>query len=238
MSGLLQRVAVVEGLNSVDRIVEYGNVPTEPTSGANPEPTWPAHGQVKVRNLVAGYREGLSPDLRDISFSVSPGERGVILIDGVDISTIKVHALRRQIFTIAQDPYLFSGSLRSTLDPDGVMDDETLKSALERGGTNISQGQRQVLCLARALLYRRKVIIMDEATSAVDVETDAAIQAALQEGLPDSTMIVVAHRLATVAGFDKILVLEDGAVAEFGTPADLYQQKGAFWKLVSHTEGF
>jgi ABC-type multidrug transport system fused ATPase/permease subunit len=213
--------------------------------------------------------------IKNITFSIGPGERvgvvgrtgagksslmlalarlierqhGDMLIDGIDISTLRLHALRQRIFTIAQNPYLFHGSLRSMLDPDGLLDDETLLRALERvhfpttdltftvneGGTNISQGQRQALCLARALLSRRKLIIMDEATSAVDVETDAAIQVALKEALPESTLIVVAHRLAAVVGFDKILVLEGGTLVEFGSPAELYRQKGAFWKLVHHS---
>ncbi|KAK0643177.1 P-loop containing nucleoside triphosphate hydrolase protein [Cercophora newfieldiana] len=172
-----------------------------------------------------------------------------MFIDGIDISTLKLHSLRRRIFTIAQGPYLFQGSLRTMLDPDGVFHDERLQEALgsvrfftndlsftiNEGGTNISQGQRQTLCLARALLSRRKLIIMDEATSAVDTNTDVAIQEALKDALPDSTLIVVAHRLATVAGFDKILVLEGGRLVEFGALIQLYQQKGAFWKLVCHS---
>jgi len=170
-------------------------------------------------------------------------------LTGLTISSLKLHALRQRVFTIAQNPYLFHGSLRSVLDPDNLVDDATIQGALRKvhfapadlsfsineGGTNISQGQRQVLCLARALLSQRNLIIIDEATSAVDADTDAAIQEALQEALPDSTLIIVAHRLATIAGFDKILVLDGGALVEFSTPAELYRRKGAFWKLVHHS---
>jgi len=287
MSRFLQRIATVEsGLNSAERISEYGELPTEPESGIDPPTAWPSCGSVQVHKLYASYHsiDDSPVTLNDISFSINPGERvgivgrtgagkssltlafarliqqrqGKIIIDGVDISTIKICTLRQRLFIIPQNPYLFSGSLRSTLDPDGVYDDETLVAALRRvgatsfskgdaekstdlsfmikeGGTNISQGQRQILRLAQALLSRPMIVIMDEATSAIDLETDTTIQAALRAGLPSSTVIVVAHRLATVVDFDKVLVLEDGALVEFGSPADLCNKRGNFWSLVNHS---
>ncbi|PKS08442.1 hypothetical protein jhhlp_005097, partial [Lomentospora prolificans] len=94
----------------------------------------------------------------------------------------------------------------------------------ERGGT-ISQGQRQLLCLARARVARPKVMVLDEATSAVDMHTDGLIQRSIREQFNDSTLIVIAHRLSTIADFDKILVLSDGRVAEFGTPSELWEKE-------------
>ncbi|KAJ5087523.1 ABC bile acid transporter [Penicillium angulare] len=287
MSGFLQRIATVEsGLNSMERIIEYGDLPTEPKSGIDPPASWPSNGKVQVQNLVAAYNtaDNSRPTLNDISFLINPGERvgivgrtgagksslnlafarlinqqeGKIIIDGVDISTLKLHALRQQLFAIPQDPHLFTRSIRSTLDPEGAFDDTTLLGVLRKvhfttsssketdtsadlsfmvkdGGSNLSQGQRQMLFLARALLYRPIIVIMDEATSAIDVETDTAIQAALRAGLPDTTIISVVHRLATIADFDKVLVLEDGCLVESGTPESLYIQKGIFWELVCHS---
>lgn len=102
------------------------------------------------------------------------------------------------------------------------------------GGANLSQSQRQILCLVNEILSRKKVVIMDEATSAVDMETDAVIQTAIREGLRGSTVIVIAHKLATVAHLDRVLVMQDGKVVELGRPSELYQQKGQFWTLVNH----
>ncbi|KAK1756543.1 ABC transporter, transmembrane domain, type 1 [Echria macrotheca] len=282
MSTVLQKHVVVEsGLNSAERVAQYGrDMPAELASGADPPDAWPSGAKIDVRNLVMGYREELPPALDGITFSVSPGERvgvvgrtgagkssltlaltgliqhrhGEILVDGVNIFTLSPRVFRNRFFIIPQDPYIAAGSIREILDPDALQKDHVLETALSRvrfslldaatgktdlsfrveeGGTNISQGQRQLLCLARAILSDRKLIIMDEATSAVDADTDAAIQVALREELPRSTMIVVAHRLATVAGLDKVMVLEDGALVEFGRSADLYHQKGPFWKLVN-----
>ncbi|KAK4455168.1 putative ABC bile acid transporter [Podospora aff. communis PSN243] len=232
MSSLLRKVSAVEsGLQSVAR----------PTSGDDPAP-------------VAAYLPDSPATLKDISFSVLPGERvGVVGRTGAGKSSLVLslkrlisqrqgsilRVLRERIFTIAQSPYLFAGSVRSVLDSDGVVDDNSLKCALEsvglssfelsfninEGGTNISQGQRQALYLARALLSRQKLIIMDEATGAN----------ALRETLPGSTLIVVAHCLATIADFDKILVLDEGRLIECGAPRDIYSKRGTFWNLVCHS---
>ena len=108
--------------------------------------------------------------------------------------------------------------------------DTNLSFTVNEGGTKLSQGQRQVLCLARTLLSERK-LIMDEATSAVvDAETHGAIQVALQTDQADCTVITVAQRLTTIAEFDMVIVPEGGMLAEFGRPADLYRQRGANWK--------
>lgn len=156
---------------------------------------------------------------------------------------------------------LFSGSLRSNLDPGHEYDDTVLFDALSRvhllpspsptpssltsertnpfaslntpiteGGLNLSQGQRQLLCLARAIVRRPKILILDEATSAVDVETDALIQRSIREEFAETTLLVIAHRLSTVRDFDRVLVLEGGSVAEFGEPGELEGREDGVWR--------
>jgi ABC-type multidrug transport system fused ATPase/permease subunit len=107
-----------------------------------------------------------------------------------------------------------------------------LSSTVSEGGLNLSQGQRQLICLARAIIRRPKILVLDEATSSVDVETDALIQKSIREEFADSTLLVIAHRLSTVGDFDKIMVMADGKVTEFGSPKDLIDQKGMFWDMV------
>lgn len=168
-------------------------------------------------------------------------QSGTIRIDGVDLSEIKLHHIRSRLAIIPQDPVLFSGTLRSNLDlsnrytsaelfrflelvhvvPDIFTD---LSSPISQGGLNLSQGQRQLICFARALVRRPKVLVLDEATSAVDSATDSLIQQSIREETDGSTLLVVAHRLRTVADFDRILVLRDGEVAEYDTPRNLWNR--------------
>lgn len=112
-----------------------------------------------------------------------------------------------------------------------------LGSAISEGGGNLSQGQRQLLCLARAIVSRPKVMVLDEATSAVDMNTDALIQRSIREEFNDSTLIVIAHRLSTIADFDRILVLSDGAVAEYGTPRELWEKEGSVFRGMCEESG-
>ncbi len=101
---------------------------------------------------------------------------------------------------------------------------DNLQSPISEGGLNLSQGQRQLLCLARAIVSRPRVMVLDEATSAVDMVTDGLIQRSIREEFTDATLLVIAHRLSTIADFDRILVLSDGAVAEFGSPRQLWEK--------------
>lgn len=188
---------------------------------------------------------------------------GSIYIDDMDIDVVDVQTLRQRLLVIPQDLYFSPGTLRALLDPDLQYSDDKILKCLEKcqffstlptdnevtradvlamqiSGDVLSPGQRQIISLVRAVLAQRKIIIMDEATSAVDIETDEAIQTALrtrsEQGLlQGATVIVVAHRLATVAQMDKVLVLADGRAVEFGPPKALYQRHGAFWALVSHS---
>lgn len=290
VAGCVQHISAVDsGLMAAERLNEYGSIPQESCDGADARDSWPEEGLLQVCKYTAGYGPGLPDTLRDVTFTVKPGDRvgvvgrtgagkstlalsfarlldqrgGSISIDSVDISRIKPEVLRKRILIIPQDPYLFGGRLRTVHDPDGGHSDEELVASLKRfrffhttaasveakastgdadlsftvseGGTNLSQGQRQILCLAKAMLSQKKVVIMDEATSAVDMETDSTIQAAIRDGLQGATVMVIAHRLATVAHLDRVLVMDDGKVLEFGKPADLYRQGGLFFALVNHS---
>ena len=114
----------------------------------------------------------------------------------------------------------------------------SLSATISEGGLNLSQGQRQLLCLARAIVSRPKIMVLDEATSAVDMETDALIQTSIRAefGRNATTLLVIAHRLSTIADFDRILVMDGGKAAEFGTPRDLMGiEGGVFKKLVENS---
>jgi len=382
---LLSLITSVElGFNAAERILEFIETDMEPQDGDDVPAAWPSEGKIEVKNVTVGYAETLPDVLKDISFEAKPGERigivgrtgagkstlaamlfrllelrqGSVHIDGVDTSKVKLKQLRSRLAIIPQDPFLFSGTLRSNLDLEGKIDDYDLQIVLRRvhlvdpetgdperpsayppvdqtvaalpppetaaptestplllspqdlpagaagalpitplgaspqvpgtpaeptgagaaasadqqeatyataftnlstpistGGGNLSQGQRQLVCLARALLSRPKIVLLDEATSAVDRGTDGAIQESLRREFAAGgcTVLVIAHRLSTVADFDRLLVLKEGRVAEFGTPAELLRNgmardeegklaeraeddgTGAFWELVQRS---
>jgi len=191
-----------------------------------------------------------------------PGGCG-ISIDGVDIATVPLSRLRRAISTIPQDPVLYAGTIRSNLDPFSQATDAQCEAALARcqlggfvaarggltsavseGGADLSVGQRQLLCLSRALLRASRIIIVDEATANIDADTDAAIQHAVRTAFGGATVITIAHRLHTIIDSDAILVLSAGTVLEYGPPADLLARApsstpgdgaGAFAALVAET---
>ena len=176
-------------------------------------------------------------------------EAGRIVIDGVDISTIGLEDLRSKMAIIPQEPLLFSGSVRDNLDPFKQYTDEEIWSSLERArmrqtvaenpagleavveehGSNFSVGQRQLLCVARALLRKSKVILMDEATASIDVETDLTIQKTIRSEFKDSTVITIAHRIHTISDSDKVLVLDLGEVKEFDAPGVLLSDKNSLY---------
>jgi ABC-type multidrug transport system fused ATPase/permease subunit len=276
-------------MNSMERILEYIQLETESTAGDEAEPSWPMRGHIIFRDLEVAYGEGLPPVLNGLNFEVPSRHRigivgrtgsgkssltlalfrflqvrrGRIEIDGVDLNSLKLHDVRSRLAIIPQDPVLFSGTLRSNLDPNDEHTDvallevlarvsptqassreesqsrksifNNLQSSISRGGSNLSQGEKQLICLARAILTRPKILVLDEATSAVDMETDALIQRSIREEFRDSTVLVVAHRLSTVADFDKILVLSDGSLVEYDEPRVLAQRKGPFWEMVKES---
>jgi ATP-binding cassette subfamily C (CFTR/MRP) protein 4 len=184
-------------------------------------------------------------------------ENGEITIDGVNISKVGLHRLRTSISVIPQHPTLFSGcTVRENLDVFGLHSEEAIHEALEsahlseviselpkgiesivsEGGSNFSVGQRQLLCLARAILSKNKILILDEATASVDRRTDQMLHESLHNSFGNATVIAVAHRLDTVIDHDYILVLGQGKVVEFGPPSELLRNKGgAFDTMVEDT---
>lgn len=276
-------------MTSVERMLEYTKLPQEPPTvkqgGAAPPAGWPATGAITYENVTASYRPGLPPVLSDLSFTIQGGMSvgivgrtgsgksslmltlfrlidqlaGRILIDGVDIASLGIDALRAQLAIIPQDPVLFSGSLRSNMDPEGSWPDHKLWEALqavqlkdavvkvggldakmEEGGDNLSVGQRQLFCLARALLQDAQILALDEATANVDSTTDALIQQTLKDctqghllGGRRRTLLVIAHRINTIMDSDMLLVLSDGKLVEQGSPSELSQKPGGtFARLV------
>jgi ABC-type multidrug transport system fused ATPase/permease subunit len=243
---------------------------------------WPTKGEIQFKDIQLSYPS--NPDklvLKNISLCVHSGEKigivgrtgsgkstilaalfrmmevhsGEIWIDQQNIMNLGLHTLRSRIQIIPQDPVLFTGSIRSNLDIDGLFSDDdiweslqlvglkeyvqTLPQALEdtitENGQNMSLGQRQLLCLARALLLKPVILVMDEATASVDTESDTLIQKAIKEQFQNSTVLSVAHRLNTIAEYDRVLVLDDGVIVEFDSPKTLLEQKGIFYSLVQAT---
>lgn len=297
-----------QNMNSVERIKEYLDVEQEAPAvieETRPAANWPSRGSVEFVDYSTRYRSDLDPVLRNVSFKIKPlekvgivgrtgagksslalalfrgleAETGRILIDGVDIGLIGLQDLRESITIVPQDPTLFTGTIRSNLDPFDLFTDEDIFTALRRvqligaatsttnpstpviasrpatpgrvaidsptgtstpitnknvflnlsspvteSGNNLSQGQRQLLCLARALLKNPKVLMMDEATASIDYNTDSKIQETIRE--LKSTIITIAHRLQTIVDYDKVLVLDKGQVVEFGHPHELLKKEG------------
>ncbi|KAL4753658.1 hypothetical protein BDW72DRAFT_21058 [Aspergillus terricola var. indicus] len=312
---------VQQSMNSVERVKEYLEVEQEAPpviADSRPPSDWPSKGSVQFSNYSTRYRLDLDPVLRNVSFTVQSGEKvgivgrtgagksslalalfrgleaetGRITIDGVDIGTIGLKDLREAITIVPQDPTLFTGTIRSNLDPFGHFTDEQIFTAIRRvhligsgtsgtatpvtastltateqgsaspsegnaisstildnknvfhnlespvseSGSNLSQGQRQLLCLARALLKNPKVLMMDEATASIDYITDAKIQETLRE-LRDNTIITIAHRLQTIIDYDKVLVLDHGRVVEFDHPWALVNKEGGIFRSMCENSG-
>ena len=325
-----------QNMNSVERIKEYLDVEQEAPpfiEGQSPSRDWPSEGAVEFKDYTTRYRMDFEPVLRNINLNIKGGEKigivgrtgagkssmalalfraleaekGSIIVDSVDIGAIGLQDLRESIVMVPQDPTLFSGTVRSNLDPFEWYTDEEVFDALRRvqlvtpadvlasqratpahsglhtpnpsdipasiahdptspdavrpsalasrsatrnasppksrpttaggtpmnrnpftslsytiaeSGSNLSQGQRQLLCLARALLKSPKVLLMDEATASIDYNTDAKIQETIRE-LQGKTIITIAHRLKTIVDYDRVVVLDQGSVKEVGVPWEL-----------------
>lgn len=182
---------------------------------------------------------------------------GELIIDNVDVKSIGLHDLRSKLSIIPQDPVLFKGTLRRNLDPFKEYTDEELwralgevqmkdaitelpdglESKVNEGGNNFSVGQRQLICLGRAVLRQNRILIIDEATANVDVGTDALIQKTIREKFKHCTVLTIAHRLVTIMDSDRVLVLDNGELMEFDSPYNLLQDiKGYFYKMVHQSD--
>ncbi|KAH7553229.1 hypothetical protein BM1_08202 [Bipolaris maydis] len=360
-----------QNMNSVERVKEYLDVDQEAPSvipANRPPSNWPSKGSVEFINYSTRYRDDFDLVLKNLTFKIQPGEKvgvvgrtgagkssmalalfraleaeqGKILIDDIDIGLIGLHDLRENVVMVPQDPTLFTGTIRSNLDPFSIFTDEEIYTALrevnlisslsqptsgsstpvepthpgaiqipvsttgavtadvngsysaattnpgsilanrdwDRGetqedtvvvmpnghaadqkdvatqaameadnknpfrnlnspvsesGSNLSQGQRQLLCLARALLKAPKVLLMDEATASIDYATDAKIQETIRQ--IKNTTITIAHRLQTIIDYDKVLVLDRGEVLEYGHPYDLVRKDGGSFRSMCKTSG-
>lgn len=292
-------------MNSVERLQEYEAVDQEPAAEipeTKPDSSWPTAGEIEVKDVSLRYAPELPRVIKNVSFHVKSCnkigivgrtgagkstiitaffrfldlESGQITIDGVDISKIGLSDLRQAITIIPQDPTLFTGTVRSNLDPFDQYSDEQifealtrvnlisrdervassaatavtdptaataaiatgssqntnvgvsandnlnkfldLSSAVTEGGNNLSQGQRQLMCLARSLLKSPKVILLDEATASIDYESDALIQQTIRDEFSSSTILTIAHRLRSIIDYDRILVMDAGRVVEYDDP--------------------
>jgi len=267
-------------MNAAERVIHYcQTIPQEPSSpSVIPSALWPEHGCIEIRDLVIKYRDDLDPVLRGISCSIKAGEKigvvgrtgagkstltnalfrlieptsGSIFIDNIDISQIGLDVLRSRLSIVPQNPVLFSGTIRSNLDPFSRHSDEEiwqtvgqvhlkqhvlqlpeqLGYSIQENGEGLSVGQRQLLCLGRALLRRSKILVMDEATASLDFNTDAHIKATVRECFTAKTLITIAHRLDTVLDSDRVIVFEDGKIAEFDSPSALLVNPGSKFSLL------
>uniref|UniRef100_A0A8B9S0Y3 Uncharacterized protein n=1 Tax=Accipiter nisus TaxID=211598 RepID=A0A8B9S0Y3_9AVES len=197
---------------------------------------------------VVGRTGAGKSSLTNCLFRVLEAAGGTIIIDEVDIATIGLHDLRQNLTIIPQDPVLFSGTLRMNLDPFDQYTDEEVWKALElahlktyvqdlpegllhlvsEAGENLSVGQRQLVCLARALLRKAKILILDEATAAVDLETDHLIQTTIRSEFADCTVLTIAHRLHTIMDSNRVMVLQAGRIVEYDSPEELLKKHGVF----------
>ncbi|KAF8354986.1 mrp-1 [Pristionchus pacificus] len=190
-------------------------------------------------------------------FRIVEADGGFVEIDRERIDQLDLQILRSRLTIVPQDPVLFSGTLRENLDPFAKHSDEAVWEAIKEShletfvrslndglnhivsesGENLSVGQRQLLCLARALLRKTKVLILDEAAAAVDMETDSLIQRAIREHFKECTVLTIAHRLNTIMDYDSLLVMEEGRIAESGTPQDLMHRHGGIFRSMAKDAG-
>ncbi|KAJ3241024.1 Canalicular multispecific organic anion transporter 1 [Chytriomyces hyalinus] len=243
---------------------------------------WPKHGKIEIDQLQVTYSAKRDPVIKGLTAEIRAGEKigiagrtgsgkstlltalfrivepsgGCVCIDGIDITQLGLHTLRKRIQIIAQEPVLFTGTIRKNLDIEGEFTDAQLWEGLElvglkeyvsglegkldapvtERGENLSAGQRQLLTLASAICHKPKILFMDEASSSVDQSADLLIQESIRSHFRDTTVISIAHRVNTIADFDRILVLDAGVLIEFDSPANLLQKSdGVFKSLVDAT---
>lgn len=300
-----QFAEVENDMVGAERIMHYANELEQERphqiEDKKPPTSWPSEGRIEFKDVRMKYRDELPDVLKGLSISVGASEKigvvgrtgagkssimvalfrmaelssGSVTIDDVDVSQIGLNDLRSGVSIIPQDPLLFSGTLRSNIDPFSTKTDAELYDALKRAhlvpsssqyiaptpndapdapasgaqtpgnginrfnldtvieeeGGNLSVGERSLVSLARALVRGTKVLVLDEATASVDVETDSKIQETIRHEFKDRTLLCIAHRLRTILSYDRILVMADGRVAEFDTPENLFNMNGVFTEM-------
>lgn len=199
---------------------------------------------------IAGRTGSGKSSLMVALFRMEIIEEGIISIDDIDISKISLHSLRSKVAIIPQDPVMFSATLRFNIDPFNEVEDDEIWKVLElvnmkesvlalkfkleelvsEGGENFSSGQRQLICIARAALRKPKILVLDEATASIDNETDVLIQKMIRSSFSKCTILTIAHRLHTIIDSDRILIMDNGNVAEFDTPNNLLEKPNGLFK--------
>ncbi|KAL3282144.1 hypothetical protein HHI36_005339 [Cryptolaemus montrouzieri] len=269
--GLMMWMVMENSMTSVERALEYTNLPQENQNGREIH-QWPSEGRIEYRNVTLTYRTNGETVLKDLNIYIHPQEKigivgrtgagkssiiltlfkmydfsGDILIDNVNIKTLTLECLRTNLAIIPQEPVIFSGTVRTNIDPKQMISDEevwklleviNLKSAFNSLDENIAEknlsvGQKQLICLARALIKKSKIVVLDEATANMDEEMDLFIQNKIRDLFQFCTIIVVAHRLHTVRNCDRIIVMDKGKIVEFDSPRNLLKNtNGMFYKMV------
>ncbi len=278
ISDLSEKYTILQAaMASSERIFKLLDTKASIESPETPSAAAVQKGSIEFRNVSFAYNPG-EPVLHDICFKVEPGqkiavvgatgagkstiisllsrfydvEQGEILIDGQNIKSFNLQALRSSVGIVLQDVFLFSGSIGENIrmGNNGISDDDVRQAAetvhasgfiselpnqfaskVGERGASLSVGQKQLLAFARALAYNPKILILDEATSSIDTETEILIRDAIEKLMADRTSIIIAHRLSTVQNADRIIVLHHGRIRETGTHQELLRLRGIYWKL-------
>lgn len=269
--------SLLTAISYLERIFETIDEPVEVKDAPDATDMPPIKGDVSFENVKFSYEDGV-PILKDVSFDVKQGQTiaivgptgagkttivnllsrfynvdsGKVLIDGIDISKVKIHSLRTQMGVMMQDSFIFSGTIMDNIRYGNktATDEEVIKAAktvcahdfimeMEDGyntqvnerGSRLSVGQRQLISFARALLADPAILILDEATSSIDTETEIVLQEGLNNLLKGRTSFIIAHRLSTIKNADTIMYIDKGGIVEDGSHDELLENKGAYYEL-------
>lgn len=269
--------SLLTAISYLERIFETIDEPVEVKDAPDATDMPPIKGDVSFKHVRFSYEDGV-PILKDVSFDVKQGQTiaivgptgagkttivnllsrfynvdsGEVLIDGIDISKVKIHSLRTQMGVMMQDSFIFSGTIMENIRYGNktATDEEVIKAAktvcahdfimeMEDGyntqvnerGSRLSVGQRQLISFARALLANPAILILDEATSSIDTETEIVLQEGLNNLLKGRTSFIIAHRLSTIKNADKIMYIDKGGILEAGSHDELLENKGAYYDL-------
>lgn len=269
--------SLLTAISYLERIFETIDEPVEVKDAPDATDMPPIKGDVSFENVKFSYEDGV-PILKDVSFDVKQGQTiaivgptgagkttivnllsrfynvdsGKVLIDGIDISKVKIHSLRTQMGVMMQDSFIFSGTIMDNIRYGNktATDEEVIKAAktvcahdfimeMEDGyntqvnerGSRLSVGQRQLISFARALLADPAILILDEATSSIDTETEIVLQEGLNNLLKGRTSFIIAHRLSTIKNADTIMCIDKGGIVEAGSHDELLENKGAYYEL-------